>query len=75
MRRTESGDPEPVGVPYGSRARLILLRPQSEALRTGCREVELGRSLRDWLSKMGIPVGGAHSRPYGIRPSAFRAAG
>src|SRR5947209_3273996 len=58
MRRAEGGHAEPVGVPYGSRARLILLRLQSEALRTGCREVELGRSLRDWLSKMGIPVGG-----------------
>jgi Plasmid encoded RepA protein len=59
MRRAPSGKPEPVGVPYGSRARLILLRLQSEALRTGSREVELGKSLRDWLSRMGIPVGGA----------------
>src|SRR3954468_9292618 len=58
MRRTTNGKPEPVGVPYGSRARLILLRLQSEALRTGCREVELGRSLRDWLVRLGIPVGG-----------------
>ena len=37
-----------VGVPYGSRARLILLFLQSEALRTGGREIELGRSLRAW---------------------------
>lgn len=58
MRGTDHGKPEPVGVPYGSRARLILLRLQSEALRTQCREVELGKSLRDWLKKMGIPVGG-----------------
>jgi len=62
MRRTIGGKPEPIGVPYGSRARLILLRLQSEALRTGSREVELGKSLRDWLSKMGIPVGGASFR-------------
>src|SRR3954452_1517219 len=59
MRGGDNGKPEPVGVPYGSRARLILLRLQSEALRTGSREVELGKSLRDWLSRMGIPVGGA----------------
>jgi hypothetical protein len=58
MRGSDSGTPEPVGVPYGSRARLILLRLQSEALRTNCREVELGKSLRDWLDRMGIPVGG-----------------
>ncbi|BFL66464.1 Replicase protein RepA (plasmid) [Roseomonas mucosa] len=47
-----------VGVPYGSRARLILLFLQSEALRTGGREIELGRSLRAWLSRLGIPIGG-----------------
>lgn len=58
MRGGAAGKPEPVGVPFGSRARLILLRLQSEALRTGSRDVELGKSLRDWLSRMGIPVGG-----------------
>src|SRR3954468_6768830 len=58
MRGGAYGEPEPVGVPYGSRARLILLRLQSEALRTQSRDVELGRNLNDWLLKMGIPVGG-----------------
>ncbi len=58
MRGGDNGKPEPVGVPYGSRARLILLRLQSEALRTQSRDVELGSTLRDWLTKMGIPVGG-----------------
>jgi hypothetical protein len=58
MRKGLQGDPEPVGVPYGSRARLILLRLQSEALRTQSRDVELGRNLHDWLLKMGIPIGG-----------------
>jgi hypothetical protein len=47
-----------VGVPYGSRARLIMLYLQSEALRTGSRQVELGRCLNDWLIRLGIPVGG-----------------
>lgn len=46
------------GVPYGSRARLILLYLQSEALRTNSRDIELGRSLHAWLGKLGIPVGG-----------------
>lgn len=47
-----------VGVPYGSRARLILLYLQSEAIRTNAREIELGRSLRIWLGKLGVPIGG-----------------
>jgi hypothetical protein len=47
-----------LGVPYGSRARLILLYLQTEAVRRGTREIELGRSMRDWLQRMGIGVGG-----------------
>jgi hypothetical protein len=51
-------EPVPMGVPYGSRARLIMLYLQSEALRTRSREVELGGSMRDWLSRMGVSIGG-----------------
>lgn len=50
--------PDLLGVPYGSRARLILLYLQTRALRSGSREVELGRSMREWLQRMGIPHGG-----------------
>ncbi len=57
-RAVDTGGLEWVGVPYGSRARLILLFLQTEALRTNSREVELGRSLRAWLSRLGIPIGG-----------------
>jgi hypothetical protein len=57
-RIVADGKPVSVGVPYGSRARLIMLYLQTEALRTGSREVELGRSLRAWLARMGIPHGG-----------------
>ncbi len=58
-RRNLLGDDmEFVGVPYGSRARLILLYLQSEALRTKSRDIELGRSLHAWLGRLGIPVGG-----------------
>lgn len=52
------GTLEWIGVPYGSRARLIMLYLQSEALRTSSRDVELGKSLRAWLKKMGISPGG-----------------
>ena len=67
-----SGDLVAGGVPYGSRARLIMLYLQSEALRTGSREVELGRSLRDWLGRMGIPQGGKSQRE--VREQADRIA-
>jgi hypothetical protein len=58
MRRNPGGPPIHIGVPYGSRARLILIYLQSEALRTSSREIMLGKSLRDWLERMRIPVGG-----------------
>jgi hypothetical protein len=53
---TEQG--RPIGVPYGSIARLILLYLQTEAIRTGSAEVELGRSMNAWLTKMNL----AHRR-------------
>jgi hypothetical protein len=58
LRPTLEGNPTSVGVPYGSRARLILLYLQTEAVRTNSREVELGRSLHAWLRRLEIPVGG-----------------
>lgn len=58
LRAVPGGEPASVGVPYGSRARLILLYLQSEALRTNSREIELGRSLHAWLRRLGIPIGG-----------------
>jgi hypothetical protein len=48
-----------VGVPYGSRARLILIFLQSEAIKSRSREIELGGSLRAWLERLGIPQGGS----------------
>jgi replication initiator protein len=56
--RPGPGGPVHIGVPFGSRARLILIYLQSEALRTSSREVVLGRSLNAWLEHMQIPVGG-----------------
>lgn len=57
-RAVRDGVPVPVGVPYGSKARLIMLYLMGRALETNCREVELGRSMRSWLERMGIPQGG-----------------
>lgn len=58
LRAAQAGDPIPVGVPYGSRARLICIYLQSEALKTNSREVELGRTLHAWLRRLGISIGG-----------------
>lgn len=52
------GPLEFMGVPFGSHARLILLYLQTEALRTNSRDVGLGHSLRDWLGRFGVSVGG-----------------
>ena len=47
-----------VGVPYGSIARLILLYLQTEATRTNSPEVELGKSMKSWMSRMSLTTGG-----------------
>ncbi len=57
-RHANAGSPVAVGVPYGSRARLICLYLQSEALKTNSREVVLGKSLHAWLRRLDISVGG-----------------
>jgi len=66
----DDGALESVGVPYGAHARLILLYLQSEALRTGSREVELGASLRQWMGRLGIQPGGTAFRS--VRDQAER---
>jgi hypothetical protein len=57
------GDGKPVGLPYGSVARLILLYLQTQAIRTDSCEVELGRSMHEWLNAMGIDPGGTRACP------------
>ena len=51
-----------IGVPYGSMARLILLYLQTEAIRTGGPEVALGRSMKNWMERMGLERGGSTYR-------------
>lgn len=58
------------GVPFGARARMILLYLQTQAVRTGSREVELGRSMRAWLERMGIAWGGETAKA--LREQAAR---
>lgn len=56
------GPMEPVSVPFGAYARLILLYLQTRAIRTNSREVELGRSWREWMGRIGVPWGGSSGR-------------
>lgn len=58
------------GVPYGARARMILLYLQTQAIRTKSREVALGRSMRDWMERMGLANGGETARA--LREQAAR---
>jgi hypothetical protein len=66
----DEGGLESVGVPFGAHARLILLFLQTEALRTGSREIELGASLRKWMARIGIQPGGSAFRS--VRDQAER---
>jgi len=59
--RVESGadaQDKIVGLPYGAIARMILLYLQTEAVKTQSREIELGRSMNQWLASMGVSNGG-----------------
>ncbi len=46
------------GVPYGSKARMILIYLQSEAIKSGSRKIALGPSMRQWMFRMGLSIGG-----------------
>src|SRR3954470_11555568 len=50
------------GVPYGARARIIMIYLQTQALCSGGRQVQLGRSMREWMTRMGLSAGGETAR-------------
>ena len=54
MKSMRSGEIVHVGVPFGSRARLVLIYLQSESLRLNSKEVPLGKTLHAWLGRLGI---------------------
>jgi hypothetical protein len=60
-----------VGVPYGAKARLILVYLMSEGVKS--RSVSLGRSMTSWIKGLGIPVtGGPRGSIRAIREQALR---
>lgn len=54
-----SGENRLFGVPYGSKARLILLYLQTSAHVNGSPIVEMGRSLNEWMTSLGVSTGGS----------------
>lgn len=60
--KMRAGPMQLIGVPYGARARMILLYLQTQAVRTNSRDIELGRSMHDWLGRMGLSWGGSTGR-------------
>jgi Plasmid encoded RepA protein len=48
------------GLPYGAYPRLILVWMTTEALRTGERKLELGRSLSTFMGQLGLHCTGGH---------------
>lgn len=54
----EQGKHKPIGVPYGNLARLILLHLQSEAVRNQSPNVYVGKSLSEFMRRLGVPISG-----------------
>lgn len=71
--KTAKGEVKLYGVPYGARARMILLYLQTQAVRTNSPQVALGRSMRDWMERMGLAVGGETARS--LREQSARISG
>lgn len=65
----------PVGVPYGTKARLILIFLQTEAARTRQKEIDLGPTMAAWLKRMGLGTSGGPRGSYQpVREQALRIA-
>ncbi|MFL5252000.1 MAG: replication protein RepA [Rhodopila sp.] len=62
VRVRDDGTREPLAVPSGTTARLLLIDLQSEALETGNRDVELGPNPQRLIDRLGLTRGGPVSR-------------
>jgi len=76
MRDPRSGRLVPVGLPYGSRPRLVLIHLCSEAKRAGSPRVEVGASLSGFMRDLGLHVTGGGTGTIGrFRDQLNRLAG
>ncbi|MFA5494329.1 MAG: replication protein RepA [Porticoccaceae bacterium] len=64
LQTSHSSRHQPCGIPFGARARILLLYFQREILRSGQREVERNDSFRQWLQALGISAGGKTYRAF-----------
>jgi len=62
VRVRDDGTREPLAVPSGTIARLLLIDLQSEALETGSRDIELGPNPQRLIDRLGMSRGGPVSR-------------
>lgn len=60
-------------LPYGTRPRLALVHVSTEAVRTRNPAVEVGRSAREFLKKLGIDTGGKEYRSFSAQMRALAA--
>ncbi|MBK1662151.1 replication protein RepA [Paracraurococcus ruber] len=73
VMRGAGGRATRVGVPYGTRARLIMIFLQTEGVRS--RTVSLGPSMSAWIRSLGLPVtGGPRGTIAAIREQSLRIA-
>lgn len=73
VRSAEGEKPRYVGVPYGARARLIMIHLQTEGVRS--RTVSLGPSLAAFLRSLGLPrTGGPRGSIAMVREQCLRIA-
>ncbi|CAO3425704.1 replication protein RepA [Azospirillum doebereinerae] len=64
-----------VGVPYGAKARLIMIYLQTEARKTRTPHVDLGPSMSAWLRRLGLaPTGGERGNYKPVREQVLRIA-
>ena len=70
----ELGEFKQCGLPFGSRARVILPYINAFAVRGRTREVDLGRSLREFLTRIGMTVDGRRAREVTEQVEAIAAA-
>ncbi|CAH2606102.1 Pirin (plasmid) [Rhodovastum atsumiense] len=69
-RMVIDGETREFGVPYGARARLIVIFLMSEAIKTRSREVHLGGNMNRWMKRMGMSIGGEQAAA--VRDQAMR---
>ena len=71
----EDGEIERAGLPYGPKARLILMYVQSYAMRHRTRTIVLGESMSEWLRRLGLtPSGGERGTIGAVQEQAQRIA-